>query len=112
MASTGVAGFSATPVRAPLALMAPRARCRWGSAPMGRITTTIRGPYPRSVPVVELQPTSVAAGGEAVARDSDGRVVFVTGALPGKRVAVEITATKARFARGRTVEVIDPSVHR
>ena len=33
---------------------------------------------------VELVTTGVAAGGEAVARDGDGRVVFVTGALPGE----------------------------
>jgi 23S rRNA (uracil1939-C5)-methyltransferase len=61
---------------------------------------------------VELQPTSVAAGGEAVARDADGRVVFVGGALPGERVVVEIDEQKKRWARGHAVEVLEPSPDR
>jgi 23S rRNA (uracil1939-C5)-methyltransferase len=64
------------------------------------------------VPPVELRTTAVAAGGEAVARDDDGRVVFVTGALPGERVAVELTEAKARFARGHVVELLDASPDR
>jgi 23S rRNA (uracil1939-C5)-methyltransferase len=64
------------------------------------------------VPTVELRTTAVAAGGEAVARDADGRVVFVAGALPGERVAVELTEEKARFARGHVVELLDPSPDR
>jgi 23S rRNA (uracil1939-C5)-methyltransferase len=58
---------------------------------------------------VELRPTGVAAGGDAVARDDDGRVVFVRGALPGERVAVAITDERKDFARGQVVEVLDPS---
>jgi 23S rRNA (uracil1939-C5)-methyltransferase len=61
---------------------------------------------------VDLRTTGVAAGGDAVARDDDGRVVFVQGALPGERVAVEITTTKKRFARGHVVDVLDPSPDR
>lgn len=59
-----------------------------------------------------LDLTGVAAGGEAVGRDAAGRVVFVGGALPGERVAVEITEEKARFARGRVVEVLAPAAQR
>ena len=55
---------------------------------------------------------SVAAGGDAVGRDDDGRVVFVTGALPGERVHVAIDEEHARFAKGHVVEVVDPSPHR
>ena len=61
---------------------------------------------------VELRTTSVAAGGESVARGDDGRVVFVAGALPGERVVVELTEEKARWARGRVVEVLDASTDR
>lgn len=61
---------------------------------------------------VELHPTSIAAGGDAVARDGSGRVVFVPGALPGERIAAELTEEKARFARGRLLEVIEASPDR
>lgn len=61
---------------------------------------------------VELRTTSIAAGGDAVARDGSGRVVFVTGALPGETVTAELTEEKARFARGRLVEVIEASPDR
>src|SRR5687767_15834768 len=64
------------------------------------------------VPTVELRTTGVAAGGDGVARDDDGRVVFVTGALPAESVAVELTEEKARFARGHVVEVLEPSPDR
>jgi 23S rRNA (uracil1939-C5)-methyltransferase len=64
------------------------------------------------VPPVELRTTAVATGGEAVARDDGGRVVFVTGALPGETVAVELTEEKARFARGHVVELLEASPDR
>jgi tRNA/tmRNA/rRNA uracil-C5-methylase (TrmA/RlmC/RlmD family) len=47
-----------------------------------------------------------------VAREGDGRVVFVGGALPGERVLVEIDEQKKRWARGHAVEVLDPSPDR
>lgn len=61
---------------------------------------------------VVLRTTGVAAGGDAVARDDDGRVVFVTGALPGETVAVELDEEKPRFARGHAVEVLEPAAGR
>ena len=61
---------------------------------------------------MELEAAGVAVGGEAVARGGDGRVVFVTGALPGERVTVELTEERARFARARVVDVLDPSPDR
>ncbi len=54
----------------------------------------------------------MAKGGEAVARDASGRTVFVADALPGETVSVELTAEKKRFARARTVEVLEPSPDR
>ena len=59
-----------------------------------------------------LTPTTVVAGGDAMARDADGRVVFVTGGLPGETVEVEITETKRDFRRAITVRVVEPSAHR
>lgn len=61
---------------------------------------------------VELAPDRHVAGGDALARDEQGRVVFVRGALPGETVTVEITETKKDFARGHVVDVLDSSVHR
>lgn len=57
--------------------------------------------------VVELVTTGVAAGGEAVARDGAGKVVFVAGALPGERVTAALTEERSSFAKARVVEVLD-----
>ncbi|MFH1103404.1 MAG: class I SAM-dependent RNA methyltransferase [Actinomycetota bacterium] len=56
--------------------------------------------------MIELRPTDVAHGGEAVAR-LDGKVHFVDGAMPGERVVGEVvrsTASWARVALGRVLE--------
>lgn len=44
-----------------------------------------------------------------MARDADGRVVFIEGALPGEVVEVEIETSKKDFARGRIVEIVERS---
>lgn len=62
--------------------------------------------------LVDLRTTGVAAGGDAVARDADGRVVFVHGALPDETVAVEVTTSKRTFAKGHVVHVLEPSADR
>lgn len=62
--------------------------------------------------VIELRPDRFAAGGEAIARDGDGRVVFVRGALPGELVAAEVTEAKRDFARADVVDVLEPSPRR
>ncbi len=54
---------------------------------------------------------AVVAGGSALARH-EGRVVFVEGALPGERVAVEVVDERRDFARARLVDVLEPSPHR
>lgn len=51
-------------------------------------------------------------GGEAVGRLRDGRAVFVSFGLPGERVLVELVEEKARYARGRIVEVLEPATER
>ena len=59
-----------------------------------------------------LEPTAMAAGGSALARDADGRVVFVEGALPGERVRARVTDARKDFARAVAVEILEPSPHR
>ena len=61
---------------------------------------------------MHLTPDRLVAGGDAMARDADGRVVFVEGALPGEVVEVEIDLTKKDFARGHLVEIVEPSPFR
>jgi 23S rRNA (uracil1939-C5)-methyltransferase len=55
---------------------------------------------------LELDVTGIAAGGDAIGRDGDGRVVFVEGALPGERVRARITSAKKDFAKAVLVEVV------
>ncbi len=54
----------------------------------------------------------MASNGSAVARDGSGRVVFVSGALPGELVRARITAEHARHAAGHAVEVLEASPDR
>ncbi|MHB1130327.1 MAG: class I SAM-dependent RNA methyltransferase [Ilumatobacteraceae bacterium] len=54
----------------------------------------------------------LVAGGDALGRLSDGRVVFVPGALPDEVVDIEITHTKTDFARGKLLQVVTESPHR
>lgn len=61
---------------------------------------------------VELEATNIAHGGIAVAR-LDGRVVFVSDAIPGERVVARITEdSKKSFWRAETVRVVEASPHR
>jgi 23S rRNA (uracil1939-C5)-methyltransferase len=62
--------------------------------------------------LLTLVPTAMVAGGDALARDPDGRVVFVTGALPGEQVRAQITEARRDFARAVVVEVLDDSPDR
>lgn len=50
----------------------------------------------------------MVAGGLALSRDDDGRIVLVDGALPGERVRVEVRR-KQRAERGEVLEVLEPS---
>lgn len=63
-------------------------------------------------PPLALTVTGLAAGGEGVARDSNGRVVLVEGALPGERVEAELWQERASYARARVVAVIESSPDR
>ena len=58
-----------------------------------------------------LEIEKVAHGGVFVARDK-GQVFFVSGALPGEKVEVEVTESAKSFSRAEVVNVLEASEHR
>ena len=62
--------------------------------------------------IVSIELTHMAATGEAVGRDDDGRVVFVADAIPGESVEVEIIAEAKRWRRGVLRRVLAASPDR
>lgn len=60
---------------------------------------------------LELHVTAPAAGGDSIARH-EGRVVFVSGAIPGETVRARVTEAKAKLLRAEVTVVLDPSPHR
>lgn len=42
----------------------------------------------------------------------DGKVIFVSGALPGERVRARYTRMRGRYDEARTMEVLEPNAHR
>lgn len=60
---------------------------------------------------VDLRLTAMAHGGSALGRH-EGQVIFVPYAIPGELVRVEILESRARWARARLLEVLEPSDHR
>ena len=76
-------------------------------------TPDVDDPEVPEVPeVLELEPTVLVAGGEAIARDADGRVVFVRGALPGERVRARVTERRKEWARADVTAVLTASPDR
>jgi 23S rRNA (uracil1939-C5)-methyltransferase len=60
---------------------------------------------------IDLSITSLALGGEGIARH-DGMVLFVPRALPGDQIRASIVRPKKRYASGRIDSIIEPSQHR
>jgi len=54
----------------------------------------------------------MVAGGIALARQQDGRVVLLEGALPGEQVIAKEQSRKRDFVRARAIEVIEASTAR
>lgn len=54
----------------------------------------------------------LVAGGDALGRLADGRVVFIAGALPGESVMVELRSDKRDFAKGVAVSIVERSPSR
>ena len=61
---------------------------------------------------LDVDITALAAGGDGVARDADGRVTFVPRTAPGDRVRVRLTKQTKSFARAELVDVVMPSPSR
>jgi 23S rRNA (uracil1939-C5)-methyltransferase len=61
--------------------------------------------------MIQVQVETMAHGGSALARH-EGKVVFIPYVLPGEEVLIELTEEKARYARGRLVEIKTPSADR
>ena len=59
--------------------------------------------------VEQLEVERTVAGGAGLAREPEGRVVLVEGALPGERVAVRITRSRPRMAEAEVASVVSPS---
>ena len=66
---------------------------------------------PRPGDIVELDITTLAYGGQGVAR-LDEFVVFVRGAVPGDRVRAKVTRRKKSHAEARVIELLTPSPRR
>ena len=60
----------------------------------------------------EIRITGAGSELQGVGRLSDGRAVFVPGALPGETVRAEIVRAAKRYCEARLVEVLDPSPER
>jgi 23S rRNA (uracil1939-C5)-methyltransferase len=55
--------------------------------------------------------TDYAAEGKSLVRH-DGKVVFVSGAIPGDLVNIQIGKSKKDWAEGRTIKIVEPSPDR
>lgn len=88
-------------------LTPPSSRAPLCSGLIGRAAT-----YARLVDTVTLEVTRIVAGGDGLARDSDGRVVFVRGGLPGEEVRALVEERRKDFSRATAVEIIRPSALR
>ena len=62
--------------------------------------------------VLTLHVERMSYGADAIARDADGKTVFVSGAVPGDVVEAELTASEKSFSRARVVRVAEASPNR
>jgi 23S rRNA (uracil1939-C5)-methyltransferase len=61
---------------------------------------------------VRLRPERFIAGGEAMAHDTDGRVVFVGGVVPGDEVDATVVERKSGWSRAVVTNVVGPGPDR
>lgn len=61
---------------------------------------------------IQLKIDRLTYGPDAIARDEDGRAIFVQGAIPGDTVEAEIYEEGQRFAKAKTVRILEASPDR
>ncbi len=61
---------------------------------------------------IRLKIDRLTYGPDAIARDEDGRAIFVQGAIPGDTVEAEIYEEGQRFAKAKTVRILEASPDR
>jgi 23S rRNA (uracil1939-C5)-methyltransferase len=59
--------------------------------------------------LVRLNVHALDAGGHGIARNAEGKVVFVEGALAGETVEARLTREKPKFDQARAVAIVEPS---
>ncbi len=62
--------------------------------------------------ILTLEITDLSRGGAGVARDPDGRVVFVPYSAPGDQLRVRVLEGEKRYAQGELLEILRPSAIR
>ncbi len=73
--------------------------------PTHPITPSIDGP-------ITLRAERMVAGGDAMGHLDDGRVAFVTGALPGEEVEIAVRNDRKDFVKATATLVVEPSADR
>jgi 23S rRNA (uracil1939-C5)-methyltransferase len=61
---------------------------------------------------LELEIIDLATGGRGLAREPEGRVVFVAGALKGEKVRARVVAQKRQYLEAETIQVLEASPDR
>src|SRR4051812_12133720 len=61
---------------------------------------------------LNLRITDLARGGSGVAKDADGRVIFVPFSAPGDLLRVKVLETHKNYAHGAILEILEPSADR
>lgn len=97
-----------------------RPKRRNATAGTGNARTAVSGSevgHEKPTPELPTEPLTIrverpAHGGAVVGRASDGRTVFVRGAIPGELVKARVSAEHKKFMWADTIEVLEASEHR
>jgi len=65
----------------------------------------------KNILLENIEVTDYAAEGKAIARH-DGKVIFISGAIPGDYADVQITKSKKDWAEGRAIRITQPAADR
>jgi 23S rRNA (uracil1939-C5)-methyltransferase len=65
----------------------------------------------KNILLENIEVTDYAAEGKAIARH-DGKVIFISGAIPGDHADVQITKSKKDWAEGRAIRITQPAADR